>query len=94
MPMKIWTPYNMYTRFNFWMTYLHESSVMIVMMHVQIALDGLAIGMMQKICGQLDIIKHRLYQINELSDENDNVDGQTQFIILKKCLAHHSYVYL
>ncbi|XP_043468809.1 putative odorant receptor 92a [Leptopilina heterotoma] len=94
MPMKIWTPYNMYSKFNFWMTYLHESSVMIVMMHVQIALDGLAIGMMQKICGQLDIIKHRLYQINKLNDENNNIDSQTQFIILKKCLAHHSYVYL
>lgn len=65
------------------------------MMHAQIALDGLAIGMMQQICGQLDIIKHRLYQINKLNMEKYDIDSTiSQFIILKECMSHHSYVYL
>ncbi|XP_051175109.1 putative odorant receptor 92a [Leptopilina boulardi] len=94
LPMKTWIPYNIDSKFNFWMTYLHQTTVMMIMVNSQVALDGLAIGMMQQICGQLDIIRHRLNQINKFNMKNHNIDNNSQFIILKECLHHHSYVYL
>ncbi|XP_051175108.1 odorant receptor Or2-like isoform X2 [Leptopilina boulardi] len=92
--MKAWIPYNIDKNFNFWIAYLHETLVMLIMIHAYVALNGLTIGMMQQICGQLDIISHRLCQIDKLVKKNDQIPTNSQFIILKQCVHHHSYVYL
>lgn len=64
------------------------------MINTQVALDGLAVGMMQQICGQLDIIRHRLYQIDKLEQKKYDIETDDQYIILKECMHHHSHIYM
>lgn len=67
---------------------------MFMVITVQVASDGLAVGMIQQVSCQLEIIKHRLHQLNYLKEKNYNIDTEYQSIVLKECMHHHSYIYL
>lgn len=95
LPFKMWIPYAIDSQLKFWFTYCYEVSITLILVSIRISIDCCAIGMIQQICAQLEIIKHRFHQMDETRRENfDKIDDSFELSTIKNCMFHHSYMYL
>ncbi|XP_051169349.1 odorant receptor 2a-like [Leptopilina boulardi] len=95
LPLPSWLPYTVDSHFLFIITYLHQSYGCIIIATISIAMESLALTISLQICGQFDIIIHRLNLLSELWEKN-NIKSNSydqEIKLTKRCAKHHFYVY-
>ncbi|XP_051169296.1 uncharacterized protein LOC127286760 [Leptopilina boulardi] len=95
LPLPAWLPYSLDSSIAFIFSYLHQSISTFMIATLSVAMESLALTICLQICGQLDIIIHRLNLLPELWKKNDvKSDPYEQEIeLIKRCVKHHLYVY-
>lgn len=77
---------------------MHQSLGIFMTVTISIAMESLALTISLQICGQIEIIMHRLNLIPELY-ENENKNNfkedlyEQELELTKRCIQHHLYVY-
>lgn len=95
LPMKMWIPYNTDSKFIFCLIYLSQIVIAFAIIVLMITIDCYITGLMQQICAQLEIIRHRLCHITVLFKEDDEKTNNFQIEFkIRDCIIHHSYMYL
>lgn len=90
-----WIPYNINCRTVFFFTYLYQALALLMTAMISIATECFAMLITLQICGQLDIIIHRLNLLSVRQSENcpEFIKHQLESKIIKDCVIHHNYVY-
>ncbi|XP_043480574.1 odorant receptor 23a-like [Leptopilina heterotoma] len=96
LPLPTWLPYSLESSLVFSLSYLHQSLGIFMTVTISIAMESLALTISLQICGQLEIIIHRLNLIPELYENKNNFKAdlyEQEAELTKRCIEHHLYVY-
>ncbi|XP_043480573.1 odorant receptor Or1-like [Leptopilina heterotoma] len=94
LPLPTWLPYSLDdSKLVFSLSYLHQSIGIIMTVTISVAMESLALTMSLQICGQLEIIIHRLNLIPELCEKNYVKSDYREAELTKRCVKHHLFVY-
>lgn len=95
LPLPTWLPYSLDdSKLVFSLSYLHQSIGIIMTVTISVAMESLALTMSLQICGQLEIIIHRLNLIPELCEKKNFVKSDYhEAELTKRCVKHHLFVY-
>lgn len=101
LPLKRWFPYAINSKSRFWMTYLFDSAASYIIILSFVAIETLMANLLQEICGQLDILINRLFQLSNNEKnfkekyfyEKDEIRRHESDLI-KKCIDHHISIFL
>lgn len=95
LPVPAWLPYSLENRIIFALSYLHQSIGIFMSVSITVAMESLALTTMLQMCGQLEIIMHRINELPELAKKNYIKTDiyHREIEITKQCIKHHLYVY-
>ncbi|XP_033220926.1 odorant receptor 46a-like [Belonocnema kinseyi] len=95
---RAWLPYNLSTPLIFWLSYFHQMIAHTAGGSTQVANECLIVGLMLDICAQLEILKHRLHRISQMSEEMPNSETVKYYkksnssAVIAECVEHHLHI--
>ncbi|XP_051153388.1 odorant receptor 67c-like [Leptopilina boulardi] len=93
---KTWIPYDINSKFRFWITGFFQSLAASLTSAIYSAVEIIAAIMMHQICLQLEICMYRLMNLSKLLKQNDNkkIDTYRQEAeLLENCVMHHVHIF-
>lgn len=95
LPLPSWVPYSLDSRLVFILSYLHQSIGIFMTVTISVSMESLALSIILQVCGQLEIMMHRLSLLSELTEENyvksDQYNREKE--LTDRCIEHHLYIY-
>ncbi|XP_058802895.1 putative odorant receptor 92a isoform X2 [Phymastichus coffea] len=91
LPYPVLLPYSLANPINYWLSYAHQAITAFYLGHIGITSDLIATGFMWQLCGQLEVLKHRLQELPGKIAEISQVEVEKQ--LLKECVHHHVHLY-
>ncbi|XP_058802834.1 putative odorant receptor 92a [Phymastichus coffea] len=91
LPYPVHLPYSLSNLVIYWLTYADHVINCIYLGHVSLLGDLISTSFMWHLCGQLEILKHRLQKLNGKVSQFNTVSFEKQ--IMKECIQHHVHLY-
>lgn len=95
LPVPYWTPFSLDSKLVYFLIYLHQVFGCFITIFINVGMDTLVLTVIIRICGQLEIIMHRLYSLSQLIKSNvlESIDYNQQMEIIN-CAKHHLHIKL
>lgn len=99
LPLANWTPYDHSSDIMFWLSLIHQSVALLVCANASVAHETIISGLMLQICGQLEILGHRIEMLPillEVARKNyDRIINWTreERRIIRELIEYHLYIY-
>lgn len=99
LPLANWTPYDHSSDIMFWLSLIHQSVALLVCANASVAHETIISGLMLQICGQLEILGHRIKMLPillQVARKNyDHIVNWTreERRIIRELIEYHLYIY-
>ncbi|EFN73176.1 hypothetical protein EAG_05302, partial [Camponotus floridanus] len=94
LPFKTYIPYSTTTLLPYVLTYLHQSIGLIYRILLNVSLDSIVYGFIIHTCGQIELLCHRLRQIFQFLQNNNEKNAiAIESFAIAECVRHHILVY-
>lgn len=100
LPYQVLLPYDISNKLLYWLTFVHHSLGAVLFTAISITNDAVITGFMMHVCGQLNILQHRLALLPRSFATASKKDNTTDFDVvmlerhwLKQIVYHHVHIF-